>query len=85
MEAMMGRRTALCAVLAAGLLTTSGASAAASAPEKIPFDQPFVGVFTTLCPFPVQYSGRQTGFALLFYARTVPWSEYRSTGRTKTY
>ena len=61
----MPRWTALRALLIAGLLTFP-ASAAANGPEKVVIDDTFSGTLTTLCPFPVAYTGSQTGHALVF-------------------
>jgi hypothetical protein len=64
------RRLILCAVLFVALGATCAASAVARAPEKIPFeDFPISGVITDVCPFPIEYTGTQSGHDLLFYDR----------------
>jgi hypothetical protein len=51
-------------------MATCAASAVARAPEKVPFeDFTFSGVATDICPFPVEYTGSQSGHDLLFFDR----------------
>jgi hypothetical protein len=64
------RRFTLCAVLLVAVMATCAASAVARAPEKVPFeDFPISGVLTDICPFPIEYTGSQSGHDLLFFDR----------------
>lgn len=62
------RRFALCSVVLVAVMTCCAASAVARAPQKIPFeDFAISGVITDVCPFPIEYTGSQSGHDLLFF------------------
>jgi hypothetical protein len=61
------RRIALGAALLAVFVSASAGTAAADPPNRFDVDVSFSSVDTTICGFPIQLTGRVTGFTTEFY------------------